>query len=309
MFSLKYPPRTFAGLRADARRVVLGTAYALRPKRVAVLPAVLSGWLMTKLGLERYDACLKTGAPVPRHPLGFAGICGDMTPDVLMRGFAKGLYPFSHVGRKKWWMNPERMAIAPHAIVRDKDAKRMVRNKRFKVTFDTCFEDVMRACAAPRDGKTPLTWITEDIIAAYTELHRAGHAHSFEAWADDGTLAGGGFGIASGPVFVIESQFTAKRNASKVAMVTLMRHLSAWGFLLADGKAFTPYLKSVGFRLIPHADYVAALNARAPTAPVDRWEVDETLDASEDWEAGVPAEQRAWLEDLGDKDRQVAVAN
>ncbi|WP_404402389.1 leucyl/phenylalanyl-tRNA--protein transferase [Pelagibacterium halotolerans] len=296
MLSLKYPPRTFAGLRDDVRRVVLGTAYALRPKRVAVLPAVLLAWIKAKLGFERYDACLEDDALALRHPLGFAGICGDMTPDVLMRGFAKGLYPFSHVGRKKWWMNPERMVIAPHRIVRDKDVRRMVRNKRFKVTFDTCFEDVMRACAQPRDGKTPLTWITEDIIAAYSELHRAGHAHSFEAWAEDGTLAGGGFGIASGPVFIIESQFTVKRNASKVAMVTLMRHLSAWGFLLADGKAFTPYLDSVGFRLIPHADYVAVLNGPAPTAPVGPWQVDETLDASVDWEASVPAEELTWID-------------
>jgi leucyl/phenylalanyl-tRNA---protein transferase len=284
MFSLRYPPKSLIELFDDARRLVLGTAYALRPRRISALPAIAAAVLRAAIGLERPGACLDEAVPRLRHPSGFVGLSGDLDPETLMRGYRLGLYPISHVGRKKWWLQPQRMTIEPHRVKRDKDVKRMLRNKHFTVTYDTAFEDVVRACAAPRPGHLPLTWITEDIIIAYGALHRAGHAHSFEAWNAEGELVGGGFGIAVGPVFIIESQFTRQRNASKVAMVTLMRQLSAWGFTCADGKAHTSYLDSIGFALIPHESYRELLRAGpAQVAPIGKWSVDPTLDASADW--------------------------
>lgn len=285
MFSLTHPPRSLADLKSDIGRIALGTVYALRPRRIAALPVVLAAALRVRLGLERADACLDERRPAARHPLGFVGVCGDLDPESLMKGFSRGLYPFSHVGGKKWWLHPERMTLAPHEVVRDKDVRRMLRNKRFRVSFDREFEAVMRACAEPRPGSVPLTWITEDIIAAYARLSRQGHAHSFEVWNDERELVGGGFGIAVGPVFVIESQFTRQRNASKIGMVTLMRHLSEWGFVLADGKGHTPYLEQMGFQPTKHDAYLEILGDEPVAgAASGAWRVDDGLDASEAWE-------------------------
>jgi leucyl/phenylalanyl-tRNA--protein transferase len=301
MFSANGSSRASGRVMGGLRRWALGAAYALRPRRISVLPAVAASVVRTFVGLERRDACLVIDDPQPRHPLGFVGICGDLDPDSLMQGFRRGLYPFSHVGRKKWWMLPDRMTLAPHEIVRDKDVRRMLRNKKFRVTFDNAFEEIMRACAQPRSGKVPLTWITEDIISAYVGLHKAGRAHSFEVWGEDGALAGGGFGIAVGPIFVIESQFTRQRNASKVGMITLLRHLSEWGFALADGKAHTTYLDSMGFKALPHEDYMAVLRAGpADLHVVGPWRVDETLDGSGDW--GPAGKSR--LADITSKDTE-----
>ncbi len=284
MLSLKYPPRSLGEFRDDLRRIALGTAYALLPRRIAELPQVIAAMVLTAIGVQRRDACLDAPLPLTPGRGGLVGICGPMTPERLMAGFRRGLYPFSHVGRKKWWASENRMVVAPHRVTRDKDVRRMLRNKKFRVTFDTAFEEVIRGCAEPRPGRPPLTWITEDIIQAYCALHRAGPMHSFEVWDDTGNLAGGGFGVAVGPVFTIESQFTAQRNASKIGMVTLMRHLSAWGFQLADGKDHTAYLESVGFAEIPNADFLDVLSGPARiTAPTGYWQVDDTLDASTDW--------------------------
>ena len=288
MFSLRHPPRSLTELRNDLLRVGLGVAYSLRPRRLPALPYVIGASLRATLGLEAPDNCLQRTA-LPGGRLGFVGICGSLDPETLMRGFRKGFFPFSHVGRKKWWMHPRRMTLAPHLIERDKDVRRLLRNNRYRITFDHSFEAVMRACAAPRKGQLPLTWITEDIIEAYGALHRAGNAHSFEAWNAEGELVGGGFGIAVGAIFVIESQFTRQRNASKAAMVTLMRHLSAWGFALADGKAHTSYLEAIGFRLTTHEDYMAVLgDGPSLTGPPGQWSVDAALDASEDWQPAPP---------------------
>jgi leucyl/phenylalanyl-tRNA---protein transferase len=284
MLSFRHPPRTLRALGSDLRRVALGTAYALRRRRIAVLPQVLAATLGSAVGLERRDACLDEEEPRPRHPLGFVGVCGPLDPDSLMRGFARGLFPFSHVGPKKWWMHRQRMVLPPHEVARDKDVRRLLRNKRFHITFDSAFEQVMRACAEPRPGHVPLTWITEDIIEAYLRLHRRGDAHSFEAWNAEGELVGGGFGIAVGAVFVIESQFTLQRNASKAAMIVLMRHLSAWGFELADGKTHSGYLESMGFRSIPHAQYLAVLRSDLDAPRPGPWTVDAELDAVADWQ-------------------------
>ncbi|HEY9009394.1 MAG TPA: leucyl/phenylalanyl-tRNA--protein transferase [Devosia sp.] len=290
MFSFRYPPRSLAELRNDFVRVGLGIAYSLKPKRLSALPYIVVAGLQSLVGLGR-DQAFDTPLPLPASRRGFLGMAPSLDPESLMHGFRLGYFPFSHVGPKKWFMHAQRMVIEPHLIKRDKDVKRLLRSGKLRVTFDQRFEEVMRACAEPRKGQVPLTWITEDIIAAYVKLHETGDAHSFEAWNEEGELVGGGFGIAVGPVFVIESQFTKQRNASKVAMVTLLRHLSAWGFAFADGKTHTDYLEAVGFAEIPHDDYVAVIR-RGPDrlGPTGLWNVDPALDASGDWQ---PAAQTA----------------
>jgi leucyl/phenylalanyl-tRNA--protein transferase len=134
-----------------------------------------------------------------------------------------------------------------------------LRNKGYRVTADTAFERVLRCCAAPRRGE-PGTWLSAAMQKAYLALHRAGHAHSFETWRED-DLVGGLYGVAIGRMFYGESMFSSATDASKVALVGLVRALVARGFPLIDCQMKTPLLASLGGREIPRAAFLRALAA------------------------------------------------
>ena len=134
-----------------------------------------------------------------------------------------------------------------------------LRNKGYRVSTDTAFERVLRGCAGPRRG-APGTWLSAAMQKAYLALHRAGHAHSFETWRED-DLVGGLYGVAVGRMFYGESMFSAATDASKVALVGLVRALAARGFPLIDCQMKTPLLASLGGREIPRAAFLRALAA------------------------------------------------
>jgi leucyl/phenylalanyl-tRNA---protein transferase len=142
-------------------------------------------------------------------------------------------------------------------------AKRLRRDMRktdYRVTFDEAFDDVIKACAEPRKGRPlGLTWITPKIMRLYAALHDLGFAHSFEVWSTDGRLVGGGYGIAIGRVFYTESQFSRESNTSKMGFASLNYHLAKWGYVVNDGKDFTPTIDAMGFRAIPRAEFEAIL--------------------------------------------------
>ena len=176
-------------------------------------------------------------------------------------------------------------AVAPRGPLleesRIEKACAALRQKKFTVTFDKAFGAVMEACAEPRPGRPALTWITPRFIEAYRALHRAGHAHSVEVWDAEGNLAGGLYGVASGGVFFTESQFARARDTSKVAFVTLNRHLAEWGFVLNDGKAMTGHLAALGMREISRAEFTAILKSRRDAGrPSGRWQADTGLDVA-----------------------------
>ena len=158
--------------------------------------------------------------------------------------------------------------------------RRRLRNKHFSVTFDTDFLAVMAGCAEPRPGRPHLTWITPRIMRAFQKLHELGHAHSVEVWDDEGRLAGGLYGLAVGGVFFTESQFTRKRDASKVGFATLNCHLQKWGFALNDGKNPTAHLAQLGFEQIPRSRFNAILRDHCGRDVVTpgQWRVDAGLD-------------------------------
>jgi leucyl/phenylalanyl-tRNA--protein transferase len=134
-----------------------------------------------------------------------------------------------------------------------------LRNASYEVRLDSAFAAVVRACAGkPREGQAG-TWITEEMQAAYRELHRLGHAHSVETWID-GKLAGGLYGIAIGRVFYGESMFTDVRDASKIALAHLCAHLKRRGFGIIDCQMETTHLASLGARPIPRRDFAARLD-------------------------------------------------
>jgi leucyl/phenylalanyl-tRNA---protein transferase len=244
------------------RRITLGLAYAVKPRRLPGLPPV--GLLAAQhlMGLEaaRPTRGRRLG------PDGLAGISNDLSVAAVMKAYRAGLYPFSHVGPVKWWASPERMVVAPRDLHLGKNLRRTLRRTDLAVTFDRDFASVIRACAEPRAGHWQLTWITPRIMRAFARLHEAGHAHSFEVWSPDGDLVGGGYGLAVGRVFFTESQFSRVRDASKVGFASLNRHLAEWGFMLNDGKDATPYLAEIGFRPMPRDAFEALLDEHGDVA-------------------------------------------
>ncbi len=186
---------------------------------------------------------------------------GDrVTPDLLLQAYASGVFPMAD-GREDdelYWVDPDQRGILPlNALRISRSLKKTVRTDRFQVTFNTCFDQIVEACAAPAPDR-PSTWINHDIQSLYGALHTLGHAHSVECW-QDGKLAGGLYGVHLRGAFFGESMFHRVRDASKVALVHLAARLIAGGFTLLDTQFVTPHLMSLGAVEIPRGEYHARL--------------------------------------------------
>ena len=199
-------PDDSESLSATLQRWALGMVWSLKPPRLYGVPATL-------LMLAKYYAGfgLKPGElPNPndalRHPDGLDGICAEMSVPTLRAAYAKGLFPFAHVGPKKWWAPTERMALFFPDFRIEKNLRRRIRQNEFLVTFDQDFGAGIRACAEKRPGRFHLTWITPDVIEAYTAAFAAGLAHSIEVWDRAGNLAGGAYGLSIGRVFFLQDR-------------------------------------------------------------------------------------------------------
>lgn len=195
-----------------------------------------------------------------------------LTPGLLLYGYARGIFPMANPddGDAIYWYAPDPRGILPlDGFHVPKNLAKLVRRGRFDVTTDRAFEALMRACAAPAPGREA-TWISEEIVEAYTALHRLGVAHSVECWQGGG-LVGGLYGVALGGAFFGESMFHTVRDASKVALVHLVRHLRRGGFTLLDVQYVTPHLAQFGAVEVPRAAYLrrldAALGVEAVWAP------------------------------------------
>jgi leucyl/phenylalanyl-tRNA--protein transferase len=226
------------------------------------------------------------------HPDGLCGICADMSVPILRAAYAKGLFPFAHIGPEKWLAPKQRMVLFFADFRIEKNLRRRIRQNELRVTFDQDFEAVIRACAEPRPGRLHLTWITPQVIEAYISAFKAGLAHSVEVWDRAGNLVGGAYGLSVGRVFFTESQFSRQRDASKIGFTVLNCHLQRWGYLLNDGKHWTGYLNQLGFKPIPRTAFNALL-AKGCGAPGHQgpWVVDASTDVSR-WD---PAENATRL--------------
>ncbi|MDO8413159.1 MAG: leucyl/phenylalanyl-tRNA--protein transferase, partial [Gallionellaceae bacterium] len=151
--------------------------------------------------------------------------------------------------------------------------RKVLRRKRYEIRSDSAFTQVMRACAAPRHGQGG-TWIHEEMIAAYSELHKMGVAHSVETWID-GTLAGGLYGLSIGRMFYGESMFSHAANASKIALAHLTTQLARWGYGMIDCQMNTPHLASLGAREIPRTEFIQQMKELIHYPPVLPWRFDE----------------------------------
>jgi len=172
----------------------------------------------------------------------------------LLDAYSRGIFPMAENGEILWF-SPEMRGVIPldDRFHIPKNLKRTLRRKPFKVSWDTAFREVVSACAERES-----TWIDSTILKSYHEMHRMGYAHSVECWDDEG-LQGGLYGVALGGVFFGESMFSRKTDASKVALVELVRRLRELEFDLLDTQWMTPHLRQFGGYEIPREEYLKRL--------------------------------------------------
>jgi leucyl/phenylalanyl-tRNA--protein transferase len=200
-------------------------------------------------------------------PEGLLAVGGDLRPKRLLEAYRHGIFPWYEEDQPILWWSPDpRAVLFPDKLHIPRSLDKTIRRGHFTVTLDTCFRDVMIECAGPRpqypEGGT---WITPAMIEAYTRLHDLGHAHSIETW-QEGNLVGGLYGVAIGGAFFGESMFSRATDASKVALVSLVRQLRAWGFQIFDCQQASPHVMRLGAEEIPRRVFIEHL-ARAVELP------------------------------------------
>ncbi|HUS63187.1 MAG TPA: leucyl/phenylalanyl-tRNA--protein transferase [Kofleriaceae bacterium] len=201
--------------------------------------------------------------PPPDHAeeSGLLAVGGDLRPERLLLAYSLGIFPWYHEGIPILWYSPDpRTVLEPSGLVVSRSLRKAIRRTPYRVTLDTAFGEVIRACAkVPRPGQDG-TWITRDMIRAYDRLHELGYAHSVEAWRDD-ELVGGLYGVSLGRAFFGESMFARADDASKIAFVALVEQLERWGVGLIDCQVHTEHLERFGAAEWPRARFLAALAA------------------------------------------------
>ncbi|CDY75612.1 Leucyl/phenylalanyl-tRNA--protein transferase [Caballeronia glathei] len=214
-----------------------------------------------------------SGAP------GLLAASADLLPSRLIDAYRRGIFPWYSDGQPVLWWSPDpRMVLFPREFkVSDslrKVLKRVLREPRWEVRVDHDFAAVMRACAqTPREGQRG-TWITADIVEAYSTLHRAGDAHSVETWFD-GERVGGLYGVSFGKMFFGESMFAHRSDASKIALAALVGHLRRHEIEMIDCQQNTSHLASLGGREIARRAFVTHLRGAVAQPPIP-WHFDKT---------------------------------
>ena len=189
---------------------------------------------------------------------GLLAVGGDLAPRRLLSAYSKGIFPwYSENQPVLWWSPDPRCVLVPDRFHRSRSLAKSIRSQGFRFTLDSVFDRVIRACAAPARGR-PETWISADMIAAYTRLHHLGFAHSVETWKGD-CLAGGLYGIAIGRMFFGESMFNSVTDASKAALSFLVARLDEMDYRLIDCQVTSDHLLSLGAEEIPRSEFIARL--------------------------------------------------
>lgn len=200
--------------------------------------------------------------PLPdrAEPNGLLAVGGDLSVKRLLLAYSMGIFPWYSQGDPILWWSPDpRLVLEPDKLKITRSLERVIKKRVFTITMDQAFGQVMRACATAKRKREQGTWITAEMIKAYIRLHKAGFAHSVEAWSQD-TLAGGLYGVAIGRAFFGESMFAGVRDASKVALVGLARALSIWGYDFIDCQNTSEHLMRLGACELPRADFLQRLD-------------------------------------------------
>ncbi|MGI9330522.1 MAG: leucyl/phenylalanyl-tRNA--protein transferase [Gammaproteobacteria bacterium] len=192
-----------------------------------------------------------------RDPDGLLAAGGDLSAERLLAAYHRGIFPWFNEGQPILWWSPDpRAVLIPSELRISRSLRRTLNRDHLSVTVDQAFEAVIANCAESRADTG--TWITPEMREAYLELYELGHAHSVETW--QGTdLVGGLYGVNIGRAFAGESMFSAVSDASKVALVRLVRHCEALGIALIDCQLPTAHLTSLGSRSLPRAEFLGRL--------------------------------------------------
>jgi leucyl/phenylalanyl-tRNA---protein transferase len=197
---------------------------------------------------------------------GFVGVGGNLSPRTLVRAYSEGVFPWFNDGDPILWWSPDPRAIielSSSLLINSNYGglhvshrlARTIRSGKFRVTINQCFARVMKLCGEKREGGT---WVTAEMLAAYTEMHHLGHAHSVETWHGN-ELAGGVYGLAIGGLFAAESMFYRVTDGSKVALAALVSRLRERKYLLLDVQMKTPHTERMGAANISRTEYLRRL--------------------------------------------------
>jgi leucyl/phenylalanyl-tRNA--protein transferase len=205
-------------------------------------------------------------------PEGLLAIGGDLRPERLILAYSMGIFPWSEVGEPLLWWSPDpRMMLFPKELHISKSMRKVLRENLFEIRFDTSFRDVIEQCARSQGRSLNGSWLSNELMEAFVQLHHRGLAHSVEAWHNE-QLVGGLYGLSLGACFFGESMFYTTSNASKAAFISLTQFLDKHGFMLIDAQQDTPHLASLGAKPRPRAEFLNLLAKaiRMPTL-VGKW--------------------------------------
>lgn len=212
---------------------------------------------------------------------GILAVGGDLNPARILLAYHQGIFPWPHEGYPLLWFCPNpRFVLKPtHALI-GKSLRKSIRKSPYIITCDTAFSEVMENCSSNYRPGQDGTWITPEMIEAYTKLHQQGFAHSIEAYRDD-QLVGGLYGISLGGFFFGESMFALQADASKIAFATLLAHLIHWDFDLVDCQSQTDHLARFGAVHTSKAQFLKLLKQSLKTKPTKSGKWNFTLSSEE----------------------------
>ncbi len=226
---------------------------------VGTIPARLGGRKRSSVPVFQLTDDLVFPDPALAAEGGLLAVGGDLRPERLVLAYRNGIFPWYSEGRPiLWWSPSPRLLLLPEELHVGRSLRKTMRRAPYRISLDEAFERVIEACASTPRSDQDGTWITDEMQAAYVELHARGVAHSVEAWDGD-RLVGGLYGLAIGTAFFGESMFAMRPDASKIAFVTLVTQLTEWGIEMVDSQVHTAHLERFGARHWSRERYLAAL--------------------------------------------------
>ncbi|GAB4335075.1 MAG: leucyl/phenylalanyl-tRNA--protein transferase [Flammeovirgaceae bacterium] len=197
---------------------------------------------------------------------GLLAVGGDLSPERLILAYSMGIFPWFNQNEPiLWWSPNPRFILFPEKVIVSKSMKQILRAKKYQVTFDQNFPEVIKNCQKIYRPKQNGTWITDEIVDSYIKLHEIGFIHSVEVW-EENQLVGGLYGGAMGKCFFGESMFAKKSNASKVGFLTLVRNLQLQNYQIIDCQVYTKHLESLGAEKMPRSSFLKYVTANAQTS-------------------------------------------
>ena len=207
-----------------------------------------------------------------KDPEGLVAAGGDLSPKRVLRAYHEGIFPWYEEDQPILWWSPDpRGIIYPKKFIAHKRLLRTLKKKNWQVTYNQSFVEVMQACAEPRQNSRG-TWITHEMLRAYTLLHQLGHAHSLEVRNHQGDLIGGIYGVAIGSIFFGESMFHIRKDASKIAFHYLVEKCRQFDFSFIDSQVPNEHMKQMGCVEITRDSFLNKLKKSMTGSTVEgRW--------------------------------------